>query len=160
MNQNEQLIEEFYAAFANQNADTMASCYHEDIQFEDPAFGILKGKDASDMWHMLIEKSRGNLHIEFSDIKANGSTGSAKWVATYHFSSTNRKVINVIYAQFEFQDGLIIRHTDYFDIWKWSRQALGLKGLLFGWTGFLQNKVQQQAIHSLRTFQRKSVPKL
>jgi len=156
MNVNEQLIEEFYAAFASQNADTMASCYHENIQFEDPAFGILKGKDVSDMWHMLIEKSKGNLHIEFSHITANDNFGNAKWIATYNFSSTNRKVVNVIYAQFEFKGGLIIRHTDHFDIWKWSRQALGLKGYLFGWTGFLQKKVQQQAIHSLRKYQEKN----
>lgn len=155
MNVNEQLIEEFYAAFASQNADTMTSCYHEDIRFEDPAFGILNGKDASDMWHMLIEKSKGNLHIEFSEITANTNSGTAKWIATYNFSRTNRKVINIIQAQFEFQDGLIIRHTDYFDIWKWSQQALGLKGLLFGWTGFFQKKIQQQAIHSLRTYQQK-----
>lgn len=156
MSPNEQLIEEFYAAFANQNAGTMTSCYHDDIQFEDPAFGILKGKDVIDMWHMLIEKSKGNLHIEFSKIKASNISGSAKWIATYHFSSTGRKVVNEIYAQFDFKDGLIIRHTDYFDIWKWSRQALGLKGFLFGWTGFLQKKVQQQAIHSLRIYQQKN----
>lgn len=156
MNQNQQLIEEFYAAFASQNADTMASCYHENIQFEDPAFGILKGKDVTDMWHMLIEKSKGNLQIAFSDITADAQSGNAKWTATYNFSSTNRKVVNTIFAQFEFKDGLIIRHTDYFDIWKWSRQALGLKGLLLGWTGFLQKKVQQQAIHALRVFQQKT----
>jgi ketosteroid isomerase-like protein len=153
MNSNEQLIEEFYAAFASNNADTMASCYHKDVVFQDPVFGILKGKDVSDMWHMLIERSKGNLEIEFAEINAEGHSGSAKWIAKYTFSSTNRKVVNVIFAQFEFRDGLIFRHTDYFNIWKWSRQALGFKGFLLGWTGFLHNKVQQQAIHSLRKYQ-------
>ncbi|MGK4568665.1 nuclear transport factor 2 family protein [Flavobacterium sp. 3HN19-14] len=155
MNPNQQLIEEFYAGFAAHSAKTMASCYHEDIVFEDPVFGILKGRDVADMWEMLVEKSNGNLQIEFSDVEANAESGSAKWIATYNFSKTNRKVVNVIGAQFEFKDGLIIRHTDYFRIWKWTQQALGLSGYLFGWTGFLQDKIHKQAIHSLRIFQEK-----
>ncbi|MDI1255823.1 MAG: nuclear transport factor 2 family protein [Flavobacterium sp.] len=157
MNPNQQLIEEFYAGFAAHNPKTMASCYHKDIIFEDPAFGILKGNDVADMWEMLIEKSKGNLKIEFSEVNADSDTGSAQWIATYHFSKTNRKVVNVITAQFEFKDGLIISHTDYFNIWKWTRQALGFSGLLLGWTGFLQEKIRKQAIHSLRVFQEKKL---
>ncbi len=153
MNTNEQLIEEFYAAFASHNADTMASCYHKDIVFQDPVFGVLKGKDVSDMWHMLIERSRGNLEIQFSEITSEHNNGSANWVAKYTFSSTNREVVNEIHARFEFRDGLIFRHTDYFKIWRWSRQAMGLKGFLLGWTGFFQNKVRQLALQSLRKYQ-------
>lgn len=155
MNPNQQLIEEFYAGFASGHADTMISCYHEDIRFQDPVFGVLREQEVSDMWHILIEKSKGNLKIEFSDVKAEGNSGSAKWVATYVFSKTNREVVNSIEATFEFKDGLIIKHTDDFDIWKWSRQALGFSGFLFGWTGFLQQKIRKQAIQSLRIYQQK-----
>ena len=153
MNPNQQLIEEFYAGLASGHADTMASCYHENIRFQDPAFGVLHGKDVSDMWHMLIEKSKGNLKIEFSDVKADQHSGSAKWMATYNFSKTNRTVINMVDASFEFRDGLIIRHDDNFDLHTWSAQALGLPGKLFGWTGFFQKKIRQQAIQSLRIYQ-------
>ncbi len=153
MNPNEQLIEEFYAAFAAGNARTMASCYHPDVVFEDSVFGILKGQDVSDMWQMLIERSKGNLKIEFSNVSANGDSGAAQWVATYHFSKTNRQVVNKIAAAFEFRDGLIYRHTDYFNLWKWCQQALGLSGLLLGWTGFMQRKIRQQALESLRKYQ-------
>lgn len=153
MNTNEQIIEEFYAAFAAQNPETMASCYHPDVVFEDPAFGKLHGKDASDMWYMLIERAKGNLQIEFSDIQANAQSGTAKWTATYHFSKTNRKVVNKIKAYFEFKDGLIIKHTDSFDFWNWSKQALGTTGLLLGWSSFLHKKVQNQALEALRKYQ-------
>lgn len=155
MNPNQQIIEEFYAGFASHNAETMVSCYHSEIQFHDPAFGTLKGKDVSDMWHMLIEKSKGNIEIEFSDVQADAISGSAKWTATYNFSKTNRKVVNKIHAEFKFKDGLIFRHSDDFDIWKWSSQALGITGLLFGWTGFLHKKINQQALQSLRNYQSK-----
>lgn len=153
MNPNQQIIEEFYAGFASGHAETMVSCYHSDIVFHDPAFGTLRGKDVSDMWHMLIERSKGNLEIEFSNVQANEISGSAQWVATYLFSKTNRKVVNQVEASFEFKDGLIIRHTDHFDIWKWSTQALGFSGLLLGWTGFLQRKIRRQALQSLRAYQ-------
>ena len=157
MNSNEQIIEEFYAAFAEGNAETMASCYHTDIVFEDPAFGKLEGKDASDMWHMLIERAKGNLEISFSDIQADEKIGSAKWIAKYHFSKTNRNVINKIKANFEFKDGLIIKHTDSFNFYEWSKQALGTTGLLLGWTSFLHKKVQHQALESLRKYQQKNL---
>lgn len=155
MNPTQQLIEEFYAGFADGNAKTMVSCYHKDIQFQDPAFGKLEGQDVGDMWEMLIEKSNGNIKIEFSDVKADAFSGSARWVAVYDFSKTNRKVVNVIHASFVFKDGLIIKHTDNFDIWKWSKQALGIPGFLFGWTGFMQQKIQKNALQSLRTYQKK-----
>mgnify|MGYP003575707890 CR=1 FL=1 len=157
MNSNEQIIEEFYAAFAEGNAETMASCYHPNIVFEDPAFGKLEGKNASDMWHMLIERAKGNLEILFSDIQANDKSGSAKWIAKYHFSKTNRNVVNKIKAYFEFKDGLIIKHTDNFDFYDWSKQALGTTGLLIGWTSFLRKKVQKQALESLRKYQQKNL---
>lgn len=156
MNPNEQIIFKFYSAFANGDASTMGECYHDNIQFQDPAFGILKGEDARQMWKMLTEKSNGNSTIEFSDIKADDYSGTAKWIATYIFSKTNKKVVNVIHSEFKFQDGLIIRHIDNFDIWKWSKQALGFKGLLLGWTGFMQKKIQKQALFALKNYRIKN----
>jgi ketosteroid isomerase-like protein len=153
MNQNEQIIYKFYTAFANADAKSMCECYHPKIKFHDPAFGLLKGKDACQMWKMLIEKSKGNIKIEFSDIKADQYIGSANWIATYNFSKTNRKVVNRIEAHFRFKDGLITKHTDEFDIWEWSKQALGFKGFLLGWTGFMEKKIQKQALSSLKNYQ-------
>ncbi len=153
MNAQEQLIEEFYAGFAASEADTMISCYHPDIVFTDPAFGTLEGVDVADMWRMLLQNAQDYITIEFSDIKATDLRGSANCIAEYKFA--NRPVRNCISSKFEFKDGLIIKQVDTYDIWKWSQQALGLRGLLFGWSSFMKNKIQQQAISSLRKFQRK-----
>lgn len=149
MNANEQLINEFYTAFSIGDSKTMCKCYHNTIQFQDPVFSKLIGNDVCQMWKMLIEKSKGNIKIEFSDIKADDYSGTAKWIATYNFSKTNRKVVNEVEAEFHFIDGLIVKHTDHFDIWKWSKQAFGFKGLLFGWTRFMQKQIQKQAVASL-----------
>jgi len=152
MTPNETTITKFYTAFANADAEQMCDCYHANVQFRDPAFGLLKGEEVSQMWKMPIERSKGNIKIDFSQVKANEHLGSAFWIAKYNFSKTNRKIENSISAKFHFQDGLIIKHTDDFDIWKWSKQAFGLKGLLLGWTGFMQNKIQEQARMALTKY--------
>ncbi|MFV5701248.1 nuclear transport factor 2 family protein [Flavobacterium sp. XS2P12] len=154
MTPNEKILIKFYTAFANADAATMCECYHPKIQFRDPVFDLLKENDVCEMWKMLIEKSKGNIKIEFSEIKADEYIGSLRWTATYNFSRTNRKVVNLIRAQFQFKDGLIIKHTDDFDIWKWSKQALGITGYLLGWTGFFQKKIQQQALLSLKKYKK------
>jgi SnoaL-like domain len=153
MNPNQELIKKFYTAFSNQDFVTMASCYHKNIQFQDPVFGILKETQVSKMWKMLIERSKGNIKIEFSDIIANDTSGFVTWIATYNFSKTNRKVINTINASFEFKDGLIIKHTDQFDLWKWSTQAIGIKGFLLGWTPFMKQKIREQAQLTLEKYE-------
>ena len=66
-------------------------------------------------------------------------------MARYLFTQTGRTVVNDIQARFVIRDGLICQHDDSFDLWRWSRQALGLPGLLLGWSPLLQNKVRQQA---------------
>ena len=147
---NRKLIEKFYDSFAAGDAEGMISVYSDDIHFRDPAFGDLFGNDVKDMWRMLLKNSNGDLKISYSDVHANEKNGSAKWIATYTFSKTGRQVVNKITANFEFSDGKISSHNDHFDLWKWSRQALGLSGYLLGWSPFMKNKINTQAKALLR----------
>lgn len=152
-NTNKEIITLFYQSFARHDAETMASLYHDDIEFTDPAFGTLKGDEARNMWRMLIERGKDSLVINFRDVIASEASGSAMWTADYLFSTTGRQVHNEITAKFEFHDGKIIRHVDHFSFWKWSRQALGLPGLLLGWTPYLKAKVGLQAKKGLKKFE-------
>ncbi|HAA21070.1 MAG TPA: nuclear transport factor 2 family protein [Cytophagales bacterium] len=147
-----EVITQFYTAFAEGDTDTMASCYTDDVQFEDPAFGKLQGPEVMAMWRMLLERSKGNLKITFDQVGASGNTGNAIWVARYPFGPKKRPVHNVISASFSFRDGKIAQHTDVFSFWRWSRQALGLPGLLLGWTPFLRGKVNKQTRSLLKRY--------
>lgn len=149
---NAALIEKFYTSFAGSDAEGMVSCYADDIVFEDPAFGVLKGHQAKSMWRMLLAGAGGGISIQFSNVTATETTGHADWIAVYNFSKTNRKVTNRVSAQFQFKDGKIIRHTDTFDMWKWSKQALGMPGYLLGWSSFMKKKVNGQAIARLNAY--------
>lgn len=153
MNEHEQLIEEFYAGFANGVADTMISCYHSDIVFKDPVFGTLHGEDVADMWRMLLKNGQDSVRIEFSNIQADAGRGSAYCIAEYTYKG--REVRNEIQSAFTFKNGLIVSQTDTFDVWKWSRQALGWQGTALGWSLIMKNTIQRKAISSLRKYQLK-----
>lgn len=144
-----EIINRFYNSFAASDAEGMIDCYHDEIRFEDPAFGPLNGEDAKNMWRMLV---RPGIIVTHSNVIADEHTGSADWTAVYTFGNTGKKVINNISASFEFRDGKIIRHTDKFSMRKWARQALGFKGFLLGGTTFLQQQVRKQALAKLTAF--------
>jgi limonene-1,2-epoxide hydrolase len=146
------LIETFYKAFAEGNAETMIQCYHEDVVFSDPAFGKLKGERAKSMWRMLLSNRQADTRIILLEARADEITGLAHWVAEYRFGPKKRKVINQVEARFKFKDQKIIEHKDHFDIWRWSRQALGVSGVLLGWTPFFQKKVKNMANGRLDAF--------
>ncbi len=146
------LIKHFYEAFARHDVEAMVACYHENVEFSDPAFSSLKGEDARNMWRMMISRGKNTLKLSFENVEADEQKGSADWIAEYEFSQTGRNVLNKIHAEFQFLDGKIIRHIDDFDFWKWSSQAIGLPGSLLGWSSFLKNKVRQKAATGLAEF--------
>jgi ketosteroid isomerase-like protein len=153
MNQNSQLITSFYTAFQQRDYKTMQNCYADKAVFNDEVFKNLNAEQVKSMWEMLLKKGK-DLKLEFKNISAGDLKGSAEWIATYTFSATQRKVVNHIYANFEFENGKIIKHTDHFNFHKWASQALGFKGTLLGWTNFLKKKVQQTALKNLEDFRK------
>lgn len=138
------LIERFYTAFARRDHAEMARCYTVDATFSDPVFPDLHGNEVRAMWRMLCERGT-DLKIAFRDIRASEETGTARWEAWYTFSGTGRYVHNVIDSAFTFRSGLIIHHTDAFDLYRWARQALGPMGTVFGWTSPMQRLIRRNA---------------
>ena len=151
MHPNQQLIQTFYTCFQNKDYKGMKACYADNATFSDSVFKNLNSNQVKAMWQMLLTGSK-DLRLEFKDVVADDTTGSAHWDAYYTFSKTGNKVINRIDAKFVFENGKIVKHTDAFNFYTWSKQALGTSGLLLGWTSFLENKVQKTAQDSLTKF--------
>ena len=152
MNSHKTLIENFYIAFQKKDFQTMAECYHPDAYFRDEAFE-LKGAEVGAMWKMLCERGK-DLVLTYT-VSENEGVVTAHWEPKYTFSQTGRFVHNIVDAEFEFKDGLIIKHIDHFDFWRWSRQSLGMPGMLLGWSSFLKKKVGVMASKSLESFIKK-----
>lgn len=149
------LIKQFYTSFSKGDAKGMIECYHKDIKFEDPAFGVIKGERACSMWKMLLSQKKGDLKVTFKNIETDKEEGKAYWEAEYLYGEQQRKVVNKVFASFKFKDGLIIEHIDTFDVWKWTKQAMGAVGYVLGWSSFMKSKIQQETKRKLDVFMEK-----
>jgi len=134
----------------------MNDCYRDNIIFSDPVFGLLREDEVKAMWEMLCKNAK-DFSLAYSDIQLlDEEYATCKWTATYTFSKTGRKVTNHIKTYMRIQDGKIIEHSDAFRLSTWIGQALGWKGVLFGWTGFMKRAVQKNARKSLMRFMEKT----
>jgi ketosteroid isomerase-like protein len=148
---NTALLHRFYTAFQARDGAAMGACYHPDASFHDHAFQLEGAVRITGMWTMLTQAGK-DLEIIYSDVQADEKQGSAYWEARYTFGATGRRVHNTVWSSFEFRDGLIYRQRDDFPFARWARQALGLPGLLMGWTPFLKKKVSATAMGKLDKF--------
>lgn len=146
MDQNK-ILTDFYQAFQKRDFATMQSCYHKEAQFSDPAFQNLNVQQVKAMWHMLCERGK-DLEIVFEVL----DDSRVFWEANYSFSKSGRQVENKITASFIFKEGLIIKHTDDFDLWKWAGMAIGPVGSFLGWTPFMKTKIRKMAMSNLKQF--------
>lgn len=144
----QKVIKEFYEAFSRRDAEGMVKHYADDVRFSDPVFQNLEGEGAKNMWRMLCDRGK-DLTVEVSNITDTG----AHWDARYSFSATGRKVLNRIDATFTFEGEKIKTHTDAFDLWAWTRMALGVPGVLLGWTPFFQRTLRKKALGGLREWE-------
>jgi ketosteroid isomerase-like protein len=157
MSDNAATVERFYSAFQKLDYAGMNACYSEDIVFSDPVFGLLRGNEVRSMWEMLCRNAK-DFSLQFSNIQLlDEEYATCNWTASYTFSKTGKKVVNNIKAFMKLKDGIIIEHSDAFRLSTWIGQALGWKGVLFGWTGFMKRAVQKNARKNLQRFIEKQV---
>ena len=149
---NEETINKFYSAFQKLDYATMQSCYSDDAVFSDPVFGLLDANETRAMWEMLCTRAK-DFSLVYGNIKLlDEEYTTCNWTANYLFSKTGRRVENKITAHMKFKEGLIVEHSDAFDIYRWSRQAMGITGWLFGWSSFVRKRIQLQARVGLQKF--------
>jgi len=149
---NKELIEKFYSAFQRLDYTSMQECYSSTTLFNDPVFGLLQNGDPQIMWEMLCKRVK-NFSLSFNDIDIiDEEFATCSWTANYLFSASGKTVVNKVKAYLRIKDGFIIEHTDHFNFYNWSKQALGIKGFLLGWTHFFAKKIRKQALLSLEKY--------
>ena len=141
-----ELLTRFYDAMGRRDGDTMASLYADHARFEDPVFQ-LQGADIGRMWKGLMARARG-FTITYTIARAEKDLGTVRLTAHYIFGGKH-PVENVILSELKLDKGRILVHHDSFDFQRWSRQALGLPGRLFGGFRWLQRAVRRKAARGL-----------
>lgn len=144
------IAQRFYDAFAVADYHTMGRMYAPTATFTDPVFPLLSGPEAALMWEMLLTRAK-DFSVS-SNVQEDVAHARVVWVARYVYTRTGRRVENRVRTDMTFQAGRIVRQVDQFSFWTWSRQALGLPGLLLGWTPLVQKKVQAEAQAQLIKF--------
>jgi hypothetical protein len=147
------VAERFYEAFMVRDHYTMGLLYAEHATFSDPVFPLLNAKGARLMWQMLLTRAE-DLGVEVNIVEDTSARARVDWVAYYTFTPTKRPVVNRVHTEMTLAAGKIVRQVDDFSLWRWSKQALGTRGLLLGWTPLVRNRVRAQAEQSLRQFAR------
>ena len=149
-----EIVRGFYDAFARRDGAAMAACYTPNARFSDPVFTELNGRDVGDMWQMLCERA-ADLVVRCTACEGDDREVRAKWEADYTFTGTGRKVANRIEARMQLEGGKIAVHVDEFDLWKWTRMALGPIGYVLGWSPIVRGGVRKKAMAGLRAWQAK-----
>lgn len=128
----------------------MAGCHHLNAKFTDIAFDLRSKKQIHAMWHMICrpEGHEGDIAAMFHVVHADDRRGWVNLVDDYTFSSTGRKIINVIDSHFCFENGLIIEQRDFCDPHAWAAMALGgVGGFLASRSHFLRSFKARQRLH-------------
>ena len=147
-----QLATEFYTAMNTRDFSSMNKFYAPEVQFSDPVFPSLSSSQTKNMWEMLLKAAK-NFTVEHKVTSSGSDFVEVDWIARYDFSKTGRPVANHIHTRMEIKNGLIVKQKDVFDLYKWSQQALGVPGYVFGWTTFMQKKIQKTASQNLAKYE-------
>ena len=140
------LLTHFYDAFARRDGAAMAALYDSQATFEDPVFR-LRGGEIGKMWIALTRRAQ-QFGISYAITRADAGGGTVEWTARYLFAG-RRPVVNVVASDLAVDNGRIVRHRDRFDFARWSAQALGLPGRLFGRFAWFQRFVSRRLARRL-----------
>jgi hypothetical protein len=108
----------------------MSALYAPEATFEDPVFRLRGGANVGKMWIALTRRAK-RFEVSYTIAEAGPGSGRVEWTARYLFGG-KRPVVNVIVSEIALERGKIVRQVDRFDFPRWSAQALGLPGRLFG----------------------------
>lgn len=148
---NTQILKNFYKAFNSADAKTMHSFYSDDIKFEDPAIGKIKGDKAKYWWQFLCENSV-DLSIKIEEIKTDDEKGIAIWTNHYTVEETGNQVSLNIVSKFYLENGLITKHVDEYDIKSFVKQAFGSAAGIIGGSFLVKKTVRMQSEKLLKKY--------
>lgn len=144
-----QVTEHFFGALQRHDVDALVRFYAHEAEFFHPLLGRLTQLQVSAAWRRFVQLTP-DLSVRFRIEQVGPGAAEASWTQSYLFHLTGRRVSVSGTSQFLLgrQGGRlqIIKQIDQCDRRQWSRQALGMKGLLLsfvpGWRTFVENELR------------------
>ncbi|MBE0482377.1 MAG: nuclear transport factor 2 family protein [Bacterioplanes sp.] len=115
------IIQQFMFLYQQLNRDTLSlarlsECYHQQVHFLDP-FHERKGLLALHNYFFELYQNVQAIEFDFHDVYGNDQGATVTWQMRYQHPKIQRGDWVVVdgVSVLQYQDGLIIRHQDYFD---------------------------------------------
>jgi len=86
-------------------------------------------------------------------VRSQADQAQVRWWLSYTDAASQRPVALHGHSELQLADGLIVQQVDCFDLWAWSRQALGTVGRILGWSDWMQAQLRAQALNRLERWQ-------
>lgn len=147
------VLDRFLQALAHRDVVTMMACYGPRASYHSPIFPHVEGDALEATWQWFCAKAP-DLAMTVGKRNASANTIHVDWTATYTFPKTGRPVVQVTQSTFTFEDAVICRHEDHFDLHAWSHMALGPLGYVLGGRRWLQRSLQRAAAERVARFQK------
>lgn len=133
MHPNKQLLINFFTAIQNNNVDALSDCYHDELHYSDDILDDLYGDDARAMLNWFVSTREQARMLGFRILDVTDRRGRARWEIEYRSARSGRLINREIESEFQFEDGKIIYHHDYFDWGRWARRTFGPYGTHVSW---------------------------
>jgi len=135
------LLVKYLQAIKEQDLKTISSCFHEEAEFYEPAYGKLTGPKIAAWWTFFFAQAK-EFHSEFDSLKVNGDKATVHSEHWYYWNATGAGVHNLVESEFDFKDGKIFRQIDNYNLNAWAFQALESK--FMGWTNKSREAEQER----------------
>lgn len=147
MTPNETTIHLFFQSLEKRDYKTLQSCYGKNAVYNNPVMGLLDTDTTNAMWQ-LVCTCIPDIKTSYTDIQElDEEYATCLWKEQY--INTGKLISKKNKAYFRFENGLIIEHTDGFNFYDWCKQTKGVVGWLFGWTNFMQKRIQKKERNKL-----------
>ena len=109
-----EVVEQFCAAFAAKDVDTISSLLGDDVVYHNVGMAPAVGKEASLAMIQGFLDMAESMSFEIHRIAANGDSVLTERTDTFTINGTDSPV--AVMGAFDLRDGLIVAWRDYFDM--------------------------------------------
>jgi limonene-1,2-epoxide hydrolase len=109
-----EIVQEFCAAFAGKDVDTIAKLLADDVVYHNVGMAPARGKEASLATIQGFLDMAETMHFEIHRIAANGETVLTERTDTFTIGGAKAPI--PVMGTFDLRDGLIVGWRDYFDL--------------------------------------------
>jgi hypothetical protein len=139
------IIDRLFKAFQSKDADAILAAYSAKCQFNHPLIGCMSKDEFSKAVQIFIRETP-DYELAFQINHVSAKRVEVEWTMTHIFHLTGRIIKQNGKTTCFLSANSVVRQIDQFDRRIWSRQAMGVTGLVLsfvpGWKSFIERELR------------------